>query len=87
MRRADAGQHLSRIRWDDKANYLVKLSQEDNNRFAGDDPGKLKPGEWLITADGNDDGIVPLGLIEMCGNSEAQGGDCVCTRSSWWSGL
>ena len=30
----------------------------------------------MITADGNDDGIVPLGLIEMCGNSEAQGGDC-----------
>ena len=56
MRRADAGQHLSRIRWDDKANYLVKLSQ-DNNRFAGDDPSKLKPGEWVITADGNDDGI------------------------------
>ena len=43
MRRADAGQNLSRISWDDKTNYLVKLSPE--NRFGGDDSGQMKPGE------------------------------------------
>ena len=78
MRRADAGQDLSRIRWDDKTNYLVKLSQD--NRFAGDDSSKMKPGEWMITVDGNDEDIGLSGLIAMCSNSEAQVDEIVFAR-------
>ena len=43
MRRADAGQDLSRVSWYDKTNYLVKLSPE--NRFGRDDSGQMKPVE------------------------------------------
>jgi hypothetical protein len=47
MRRADAGQNLSRVTWDDGTKYLVKLTPE--NRFQGEDSGEMKPGEWMIT--------------------------------------
>ena len=50
MRRADAGQDLTRISWDDKANYLVKLSLK--NRFRGDDSGQTKPSEWMVLPNG-----------------------------------
>ena len=79
MRRADAGQDLSRIRWDDKTNYLVKLSQD--NRFAGDDSSKMKPGEWMITIDENANDIGLSCLIAMCGNSEAQVDEIVFARN------
>lgn len=81
MRRADAGQDLSRVRWDDKTNYLVKLSQD--NRFAGDDSSKMKPGEWMITVDGNDDDIGLSRLIAMCSNSEAQVDEVVFARDHY----
>ena len=50
MRRADAGKDLSGIRWDDKANYLLKLPQD--NQFDYFDYFELKicRCEWYFTS-------------------------------------
>ena len=76
MRRADAGQNLSRISWDDKTNYLVKLSPE--NRFGGDDSGQMKPGEWMVLPSGTN--VDLRGFIAACGSSEAQVDELVFAR-------
>ena len=45
-RRADAGQELHKVSWDDGTNYLVQL--KEHQRHAGDDVATMEPGQWAI---------------------------------------
>ena len=40
----------------------------------------MKPGEWMITVDGNDDDFGLSGLIAMCSNNKAQVDEIVFAR-------